>query len=193
MTKISFLLFEKTLPISPTPTLTNRSLHSLINDTDIDYEINLNLTNSDDYNFLQQRSNNNFDENSIELTLNTDKMLSHNEFLNNFEFLDQNLNNLSFGENLENLRQHMKNKLPNKITVDKNKIDLDRIKSDKKDPNNNPLLSSKLVDNELRRDPGFRKELFNLFGHSLGKGKKCCGHAPVFRLYNPDTDFCDRD
>ena len=82
----------------------------------------------------------------------------------------------------------MKNKLPNKIKVDKNKIDLDRIKS-KKDPNN-PLLSSKLVD---RRDPGFRKELFNLFGHSLGKGKKCCGHAPVFRLYNPDTDFCDRD
>ena len=103
------------------------------------------------------------------MPLNTEKLLSDNDFLKSFGFIDKNV------------KEKVRAKVPNTLRVSKKKIkkiqELDEFEKHARGPG----MSMN------RRN----EELMKIFGDPIETGKKCCGHAPHFRLYNPNTEFCD--
>ena len=149
--------------------------------------------------------------NSFEIPVDVSHLLKKNEFYNNFNFVDQ----------LETLKNKFSEKMPSKIKMTKEKLGvfdsnlrmddgvvLARAFENSEDETN---FDSKLTQRSAAayqgggnratsdtsvQDKNNAKQQFEdwdkLFGKSMKHGKKCCGHAPNFRLYNPNTEFCDR-
>lgn len=115
----------------------------------------------------------NFDDtNHIEVPLDTDKIVNDNEFLKSFSFIDD-----------LNIKEKVKNKVPSSMKVSKHKIkQLQALgKADRS-------ARGRAISMNRRNE-----ELSDIFGDPIMTGRKCCGHAPYFRLYNPNTDFCDEE
>lgn len=107
----------------------------------------------------------------VEVPLDTEKLLNSNDFFRSFGFIDQQV------------KEKVKTRVPTSMRVSKRKIKRIQELDDSEKHSRGPGLSIN------RRN----EELMKIFGDPIDTGKKCCGHAPHFRLYNPNTDFCDEE